>query len=535
MEKKLIIAIALSIFIIVGFQYLFVKPSIQASRKTAESVPEAQERPAPDTNFTKAPEGPSPDENEAEMETDKYMLTFSNIGGAIKKIQLKDYKKAGTDEALILADITNPREYIFSMNDNWKRLSLNNLPYEVNRTRDEITYSLKTEGLEITKRYILHNHKHLIELQLLVRNISGSPKELSYHLVGGSGLKETKPDDKRFVEVTAKIDGTNVNFKRPKQKIINPGNVNWSALKSKYFSIVLKPLAQTKNQFYSEGKDGILVSGVETQDVTIPAGSFIENRFVLYAGPSQTTVLKEAGYEFDETINYGFFGGISKALLAVMRICYNLTHSWGISVILLAVFLNILLFPLTLKSFKSMQKMQALHPQMEKLKAQNKDNPQRLNKEMMELYRKHKINPFGGCLPLLLQMPIFFALYQALIKSIELRGSGFLWIKDLSMPDAVKIPVALPILGNSINILPILMIIATIIQQNLSTKSMGTAVTEEQKQQQRMMMFMMPVMFGLIFYNMPSGLVLYWLVNTVLTVLEQFVIFKPQSLTNEAG
>jgi YidC/Oxa1 family membrane protein insertase len=218
-----------------------------------------------------------------------------------------------------------------------------------------------------------------------------------------------------------------------------------------------------------------------------------------------------------------------------MRICYNLTHSWGISVILLAVFLNILLFPLTLKSFKSMQKMQALHPQMEKLKAQNKDNPQRLNKEMMELYRKHKINPFGGCLPLLLQMPIFFALYQALIKSIELRGSGFLWIKDLSMPDAVKIPVALPILGNSINILPILMIIATIIQQNLSTKSMGTAVTEEQKQQQRMMMFMMPVMFGLIFYNMPSGLVLYWLVNTVLTVLEQFVIFKPQSLTNEAG
>jgi YidC/Oxa1 family membrane protein insertase len=206
-----------------------------------------------------------------------------------------------------------------------------------------------------------------------------------------------------------------------------------------------------------------------------------------------------------------------------------------VSIILLAVFLNILLFPLTMKSFKSMQKMQALHPQMEKLKAQNKNNPQKLNKEMMELYKKYKINPFGGCLPLLLQMPIFFALYQALIKSIELRGASFLWVRDLSMPDAVKIPVALPLLGSSINILPILMIIATVIQQKLSTKSMGSAVTEEQKQQQRMMMFMMPVMFGFIFYSMPSGLVLYWLVNTVLTVIEQFVIFKPTALTSEAG
>lgn len=533
MEKRLIVAIVLSILIIVSFQYLFVKPSVEASRKAvrAQAGPPAA---APETNFIKAPQPPPPDEKEAVVETGKYILTFSNIGGAIKEIKLKDHKADDGYGPFVLAEPATPREYLLSINDNWDKLSLNTLPYEMARTDDEVTYSLKAGGLEITKKYILHNYKHLIELQIIIKNISTQPLELSYYIIGGSGLKEPKAEDKRFIEVTAKIDGNTVGFKRPKNKIINPGIVGWSALKSKYFSLVLKPLSQTKNQFYGEGRDGGLTTGVGMPDVTIPAGSFIENRFILYAGPSQQKVLKEGGYDFDETINYGFFGAISKALLAVMRLCYNLTHSWGVSIILLAVFLNILLFPLTMKSFKSMQKMQALHPQMEKLKAQHKNNPQKLNKEMMELYKKYKINPFGGCLPLLLQMPIFFALYQALIKSVELRGSGFLWIRDLSMPDAVKIPVSLPLLGNSINILPILMIIATVIQQRLSTKSMGSAVTEEQKQQQRMMMFMMPVMFGFIFYGMPSGLVLYWLVNTVLTVVEQFVIFKPTALTLEA-
>lgn len=127
---------------------------------------------------------------------------------------------------------------------------------------------------------------------------------------------------------------------------------------------------------------------------------------------------------------------------------------------------------------------------------------------------------------MLLQMPIFIALYQALMKSIELRGARFLWINDLSMPDAVKIPVTLPLVGNSINILPIIMVAAMVVQQKLSTKTMGSAITEEQKQQQKIMLIMMPIMFGFIFYNMPSGLVLYWVVNTVLTLVEQTAIFK---------
>jgi YidC/Oxa1 family membrane protein insertase len=176
-----------------------------------------------------------------------------------------------------------------------------------------------------------------------------------------------------------------------------------------------------------------------------------------------------------------------------------------------------------------MQKMQELHPQMEKLKVQYKDNPQKMNKEVMELYKKYKINPFSGCLPMLLQMPVFIALYQALNRSIDLRNAKFLWINDLSAPDAIPLPLSFPIIGNSINILPLIMVIAMVVQQKLSTKFMGAAVTDEQREQQRMMLILMPIIFGFIFYNMPSGLVLYWVVNTVLTVFEQYSVFSAES------
>ena len=162
---------------------------------------------------------------------------------------------------------------------------------------------------------------------------------------------------------------------------------------------------------------------------------------------------------------------------------------------------------------RSMKEMQAIQPKVEELRKQYKDNPQKMNKEIMELYRIHKVNPFGGCLPLILQMPIFFALYNTLMRSIALRGAKFLWIKDLSEPDRLfTLPVSLPILGNEFNILPIVMAIGMFFQQKISSSAMSGAAAEQQKT----MLIIMPIMFGLIFYRMPSGLVLYWLINSML-------------------
>ena len=170
-----------------------------------------------------------------------------------------------------------------------------------------------------------------------------------------------------------------------------------------------------------------------------------------------------------------------------------------------------------------MKEMQAIQPQVEKIRQDYKDNPQKMNKEIMELYRLHKVNPFGGCLPLILQMPIFLALYNALMRSIVLKGAKFLWIKDLSEPDKLlTLPINIPFLGNYLNILPIIMAIGMFLQQKISSGKATGASAEQQK----MMMIVMPIMFGFIFYSMPSGLVLYWLVNSMLMLAFQIKMSK---------
>jgi len=513
----------LSIMVIVAFQLFFPAPKKPLVAKPEERaiVKEIDAR-----SFTPAISIPTEGEKESAVATDRSIITFSDIGGAVKKIALKQHKKHNSLEPLILVDEKDPSRYIFSIKDSSGALPLESSKYSISTKPNQVVYTLNLEGLQIVKQYALNNSNDTIGLQLFIKNTSTQPKELAYQIISGSGIVEPNTADKRLMEVTAKVDGKTVNFKRPKNNIItNPGIVSWVALKTRYFSLIMKPFGQTKHQFHNfAGED--LVAGIEMERVVIPAGSFIEQKYLLYAGPSVASELKKIGMDFEETINYGFFGWIAKALLFMLGLCHSVFKSWGLSIIILSVLLNILLFPLTLKSFQSMQKMHELHPQMEKLKVQFKDNPQKLNKEIMELYKKYNINPLGGCLPLLLQMPIFIALYQALTKSIDLRSASFLWIKDLSMPDAVAIPATLPLVGNHINILPLAMVVLMIFQQKVSTKVMGSAVTEEQKQQQKMMLVMMPVMFGFIFYNMPSGMVLYWVVNTLLTIVEQSAILK---------
>jgi YidC/Oxa1 family membrane protein insertase len=527
MEKRLITAIALSILIIVTFQHFAVKPQISPTverpatnvlQKVPQTAAEIKTEP-----FVKPPA----EEKELKVQTDKYIFQFSNVGGAIKDIKLKEYTNINSKEPMDLIYIIDPREYIFSTSSLLSPIPLDASLYQLEKGTEGPIYTLKTKDLEITKKYVLRNSSNGIELQMNIKNISNAPVTFNYRIVGGSSIVEPNIKDKQFVEVLSKIDGKVFNFKNPKdKKIINPGIVSWTALKNKYFSLVFKPFSQTKDQFYNAASGSSYLTGIESQDLIIPSGSSVVERYVMYIGPSKISTLKAFGYEFEESVNYGFFGWIAKIMLTIMGAIYSVVHSWGVAIIVLAVILNVVLFPLTLQSFTSMKKMQELHPEMEKLKVQHKNSPEKLNKEMMELYKKYKINPLSGCLPLLLQMPIFIALYQALMKSIDLRNAKFLWISDLSAPDAVKIPFTLPVLGNSINILPVLMIVGMVIQQKVSSRAMGQAVTDEQKQQQKMMLVLMPIMFGFIFYNMPSGLVLYWVVNTALTIVEQAFIFK---------
>ena len=214
-------------------------------------------------------------------------------------------------------------------------------------------------------------------------------------------------------------------------------------------------------------------------------------------------------------------GGFWIYFLIMLKFFYKIFHNYGIAIIVLSAAIKLLFSPLTHMSFDSMRRMQAVQPKMKSLQEQHKNDPQKLNKEVIELYKKHKVNPLGGCLPMVLQMPIFIALYQTFSHAMELRGAPFFgWVKDLSEPDQFFLmPFTLPAIGNQINILPIIMIGTMLWQQKLTPQ---TAATKDQE----MMMLFTPVIFGFIFYSLPSGLVIYWIVNNLLTIGHQLLMKK---------
>ena len=232
-----------------------------------------------------------------------------------------------------------------------------------------------------------------------------------------------------------------------------------------------------------------------------------------YVGPQKSQSLQTFYKGAEKIVYYGKWDFFAKISLKILHFFFNIVHNWGLSIILFSIFISVCLFPLTWKQLHTTKATQRLQPTIEELRRQYKDNPQRLNKETMELYRKHKVNPFGGCLPMLLQVPIFLSFYLVLTRLLELKGANFLWINDLSLPDRlIKSP--------EINILPILMAITMFLQQKFSMPTVSGTGSEQQK----LMTLLFPIMFGFIFYRMPSGLVLYWFTNSIIMFLFQMKI-----------
>ena len=249
-----------------------------------------------------------------------------------------------------------------------------------------------------------------------------------------------------------------------------------------------------------------------------------ESQILIYVGPQTDKLLRE--YELQGVIYFGFFHAIGVVMVKLLYFFYSVTKNWGLSIIGFAVFIYGCLFPFTMKSTKAMRKMQEIQPELEALKAKYKDNTQRFSKEQVELFKKYKVNPLGGCLPLFFQFPIFIALYQVLFRFVELKGASFLWIQDLSLPDrAFALPFKIPFLGNYLNILPILIMIVGLIQQKITTSKTSSS-------EQKSMGLFFSVFLGVIFYSFPSALVLYWFVQNLLTFSYQLRISKTSSIVS---
>ncbi|MCZ6853047.1 MAG: membrane protein insertase YidC, partial [Gammaproteobacteria bacterium] len=281
----------------------------------------------------------------------------------------------------------------------------------------------------------------------------------------------------------------------------------WMAFLQHYFLSAWIAQPEETNTYYGQRRnDGLYIFGYTGPLKRVADGAVGEWSTRFYAGPKDQKKLEQIAPNLNLTVDYGFLWWIAQPLFAVLDWCYDLVGNWGFAIILLTLMVKAILYPLSAHSYKSMANMRRVGPQMKRLQERHADDRQKLSQEMMALYKKEKVNPLGGCLPMLLPMPIFIALYWVLFESVELRHAPFmLWIDDLAAMDPFFI-------------LPLAMGASMFLQQSLSP-AVGDPM-------QVRMMKMMPIMFTVLFLFFPAGLVLYWLVNNVLSIAQQWYVIR---------
>jgi YidC/Oxa1 family membrane protein insertase len=407
------------------------------------------------------------------------------------------------------------------------------------REKGDISYRGLFGALRITKTYSVPRQGFVIQADIELENLGETDLDLSngMEVSAGSILALTQGEKEAYVGIevdsdSGKISRIGISKLKDGKKDLKP--LRWLAIRNQFFSIVMKP-AQHALGYTAEAigtDDGLsgVKAAIMVKGFTLKQGKKKNIPLSIYLGPKEYSAL--ASFGAAEVIDFGWFGFLGKWILKGLNALYAICGNYGVAIILLTIIIRIILYPLNQKSFRSMKQMQQLQPELASLQEKYKSDPKKKQQEMMRIYKEHGINPMGGCLPLLIQMPILVAFFRVLQNAIELWGAPFfLWMNDLSGPDALMRfstgKTAVPIVGVIIdgqgyvllNILPILMLAVFYIQQKMSTP--GVAMSAEQEQQQKMMGFMMPVMFGVIFYNMPAGLNLYFAASTILGILQQ--------------
>ncbi len=534
-EKRFFLAVALSFLILVLYPiYLkWISPPSLQTPVGEEIVPAA---PGPKASLERVES--ALEETFAETQAKKHFFShryfdveFSERGGAIVNLKLKKWDKphlsavtliGGAESAAFLSDLPNQGIDFTERNFNLELLDL---------TEGKVRFSSEEAGKwKLIKTFRFAQDRPVFWVDIEVQNLSSQPQATAFELesaltvqsslqhTGGSAQAQPSPPES-FVALPDKLNSVKFDQALKKPHIFE-GNILWQALCENYFGIFTRPnnpasLSQvTAQRNGSQTLFGLLSFPPQEISPLTPR----EFEFLIYAGPKYYKELKEFGYGFEGVLSHGFFGIFKLWLLVALQWTHQMVGNYGWAIILITCAVKLLFTPLTHMSFEAMKKMQALQPKLKALQERYKNDQAALSKEMMGLYKKNKVNPMSGCLPMVLQIPIFIAFYQVLAQTVELRGEPFIfWIRDLSEPDrAWVLPFAIPFLGDGINILPILMLGSMVWQQQLTPQ---TGTPEQQK-----MMMIMPIVFGFIFYSLPSGLVLYWLVNNLLSIFHQLFI-----------
>jgi YidC/Oxa1 family membrane protein insertase len=547
MERNAILATALVILILVGYQWYLsrLEPPPQEPARPATTAPAQPVAPpaahAPAAAPAKAspkPKGYVPTAQSAlpardiVVETPLMQVTLSTAGARVTSWQLKRYHAGnGAPVDLVAAKDSAASPGPLSA---WADDEQAQAIYRADRQRLDLTgrgesgavtfTQVSAPGIEIQKKLTFRADRYEVSVDLTVRNLSGGEVSAEPRLAWGPGLRNSLDkkhstlqaptlwlDGKRIHEDVAKMNGEK----------IEPGNPSWAALQDTYFAAALIPGEKGLQAFVRKGAADQPLVGLVAAKQVLPPGGRMDVKALVFAGPKDLDVLKEMGHDLDQLVDLGMFDRIYlvTAALWLLKFLYRFTGNYGIAIILVTVLQKIAFHPLTVKSLKSMKAMQEIQPKVQAIQERYKNNPQKKQEETMALYRKHGVNPMGGCLPMLVQIPIFLALYNALSSSVEMWQARFLWIPDLTQPDSLFTVTLWGGHAYPFNLLALLMGVSMWVQQKMSPPA-------GDPRQAQMMLWMMPIVFTFMFWGFPSGLVLYWLVNNILQIGQQWLITR---------
>lgn len=543
MEKRVIVFLVLSLAIIFGYDYALKEmgwlpqplptqevpvspeagqmlPSADTPLISIPSAPGTAQAPGQSQLSSPGPEGSAspliPTEELLTIETDLYRAKVSTRGAVLTSWELKRYQHTATDSAPVqlvrqgskfagpLAIVTADAELTKTLGNGLYAASRDFSNLDSSHPTGHITFQFRDEAKNLLLEKILTFHADSYLVDIAIRS-TGLDGDLSIGLGTNFGIVEW--GDGLIGQIgSASFVDEKVDKDAPDSEIERKGAVHWLALQDKYFLSVLIPKQASSTVVKKEGDK--LLSG----SIRFPAqSSGSPMNLQLYAGPKEYDTLVAMQIGIEDTIDFGWFvfgswgvvKAVAKPIFYVLRFINDYTHNYGLTIILLTMMLKVLFVPLQYKSYKSMKQMQVIQPKVLAIQEKFKEDRDRLNKELIKLYRDHKVNPVGGCLPMVLQMPVFVALFNILYMTIDLRQAPFIaWITDLSVQDPFYV-------------LPIIMGVTMVVQQKITPTTMDPT--------QAKIMLMLPAFMTFLFINFPAGLVLYWLTNNVLTISQQLI------------
>lgn len=473
------------------------------------------------------------DAGNVRVKTDVLDIQIDTEHGDIVNARLLDYPVSVEEKNNPITLLNNNPDERYVANSNLLVSSTKGvLPVDLNFTSQESVYQLENNqktlrvvltgksasGLDVKKIFEFTRGSYLIQVNYQIANESNadwqgylnaqllrdSPKEDQssiFHVGSYVGASYSVPGQHKYQKVT---------FKDMAKSNLNTDSTGgWVAMQQHYFLSAWVPDASSKNVIYTRSADNNYTIGVVSSPITIKPGDSKTIGAKLYVGPEITHVLQTIAPGLDLTVDYGWLWFLSSALFAVMKAIHGVVGNWGWSIVLVTLLIKLAFYRLSASSYRSMAGMRQLQPKLQALRERYGDDKAKMSQATMELYRQEKVNPLGGCLPILVQIPVFIALYWVLLESVELRQAPFiLWINDLAAADPY-------------HILPIIMGGTMLIQQRLNP-------APPDPMQAKIMMFL-PVLFTVLFWNFPAGLVLYWIVNNTLSILQQWHITRKYS------